>query len=248
MGAVPRALLVSLSAPASLPGSWPADLRAGLVAECDRAGAVLVGGDVSAAGQIVVTGTGLGVLPDGAAPVLRSGARPGDVVALAGTTGASAAGLAILLAGPDPEPGWERVLALHRRPQPPYPAGPAAARAGATAMIDVSDGLLRDAERIAAASAVRVDLDPAALPPEPDVADVAARLGADPMAWVLAGGEDHALLATFPPGTAPPEPFRPVGRVLPAADPADPADPAVPAVLVGGTPWHGSSGWRHFEG
>jgi thiamine-monophosphate kinase len=240
MGAEPRALLVSLAAPPSLAAAWAADLRAGLVEECGRAGAVLVGGDVSAAAEVVVTGTALGVLPPGVAPVLRSGARPGDVVALAGTTGVSAAGLAVLRAGRDPEPGWERVLALHRRPRPPYAAGPAAARAGATAMIDTSDGLLRDVQRIAAASAVRVDLDPAALAPAPDVAAVAARLGADPAAWVLTGGEDHALLATFPPGTVPPETFRPVGRVLPA-------DGDAPAVLVGGTPWPGSPGWRHFE-
>ena len=236
MGAVPRAMLVSLAAPATLPAGWARALREGLVEECSRAGAVLVGGDVSAASEIVVTGTAVGVL-DGVAPVLRSGARPGDVVALAGATGASAAGLAVLAAGFGDEPEWERVVRLHLRPVPPYAAGPAAARAGATAMIDTSDGLLRDAERVASASGVRIDIDPAA--PEADVAAAAERFGADALGWVLGGGEDHALLATFPASVTPPEPFRPVGRVLPAGD--------GPAVLVAGERWHGSPGWRHFS-
>jgi thiamine-monophosphate kinase len=239
MGAVPRALLVSLAAPASLPAAWARALREGLVEECARAGAVLVGGDVSAASEIVVTGTALGVLA-GVAPVLRSGARAGDVVALAGATGASAAGLAALTAGLAAEPALERVLRMHRRPSPPYAAGPVAARAGATAMIDTSDGLLRDADRVATASGVRIDLDPAALAPAADVAAAAERLGVDPLDWVLGGGEDHALLATFPASAAPPEPFRAVGRVLPAG--------GGPAVLVAGEPWRGSPGWRHFSG
>jgi thiamine-monophosphate kinase len=241
MGAVPRAMLVSLAAPATTPAGWARALREGLVDECSRAGAVLVGGDVSGASEIVVTGTAVGVL-DGVAPVLRSGAGAGDVVALAGATGASAAGLAALMSGAGDEPEWERVVRLHLRPMPPYAAGPAAARAGATAMIDTSDGLLRDAERVASASGVRIDLEPAALTPEADVTAAAERFGADALGWVLGGGEDHALLATFPAAVTPPAPFRAVGRVLPAGDAHG------PAVLVAGEPWHGSPGWRHFSG
>jgi thiamine-monophosphate kinase len=159
------------------------------------------------------------------------------VVALAGTTGSSAAGLAVLENGIDPA-GFERLVALHLRPRPPYPAGPAAARAGATAMIDISDGLLRDALRVARSSGVRLDLDPAALPADADVVTVAGKVGADPADWVLGGGEDHALLATFPPGTALPPQFRAVGEVRAAAE--------TPDVLVAGTPWPGSPGWQHF--
>jgi thiamine-monophosphate kinase len=239
MGAVPRAIVVSLAAPASLPSAWARDLRHGVVAECARAGAALVGGDVSEASEVVVTGTAVGVLA-GVAPVLRSGARPGDVVALAGVTGHSAAGLALLLAGRAADPGdpvGERAVALHKRPEPPYGAGPAAARAGATAMIDTSDGLLRDAARVAAASGVAVDLDPDALAPDAALVALAARLDADPLAWVLAGGEDHQLLATFPAGTALPPPFRQVGDVRAGG----------PAVTVGGHPWAGPTGWRHWD-
>ena len=236
MGAVPRAIVVSLAAPPSLASAWARDLRRGIAEECARAGAALVGGDVSEASEVVVTGTAVGVLA-GVAPVLRSGARPGDVVALAGLTGHSAAGLAVLLAGQEPtDPAAERAVALHKRPDPPYAAGPAAARAGATAMIDTSDGLLRDAARIATASGVAVDLDLAALTPDAGLAALAGRLGADPLAWVLAGGEDHKLLATFPAGAGLPPPFRRVGAVTAGE----------PTVTVGGRPWHGETGWRHF--
>jgi len=239
MGAEPRAIVVSLAAPPALPSAWARDLRRGVAEECARAGAALVGGDVSEAAVVVVTGTAVGVLA-GVAPVLRSGARPGDAVALAGVTGHSAAGLALLLAGLAglADPAAERAVALHKRPEPPYAAGPVAARAGATAMIDTSDGLLRDAARVAEASGVAVDLDPDALAPDAGLAALAARLGADPLAWVLAGGEDHQLLATFPPGTALPEPFRRVGDVRPGSG----------EVTVGGHPWAGPTGWRHFGG
>ena len=235
MGGEPRAIVVSLAAPASLPSAWARDLRRGVAEECARAGAALVGGDVSGASEVVVTGTAVGVLA-GVAPVLRSGARPGDVVALAGVTGHSAAGLAVLLAGGPADPVAERAVALHKRPEPPYAAGPVAARAGATAMIDTSDGLLRDAARVAAASGVAVDLDPDALAPDAGLAALADRLGADPRAWVLAGGEDHQLLATFPAGAALPPPFRRVGEVRDGAG----------EVTVGGRPWRGDTGWRHW--
>jgi thiamine-monophosphate kinase len=237
MGGEPRAILVSLAAPPDLPAAWARDVRRGIAAECARAGAALVGGDVSEAAEVVVTGTAVGVLA-GVAPVLRSGARPGDVVALAGVTGHSAAGLALLLAGDVPaDPAAERAVALHKRPEPPYAAGPAAAHAGATAMIDTSDGLLRDAARVATASGVAIDLDPDALAPDAGLAALAARLGADPLAWVLAGGEDHQLLATFPAGSELPPPFRRVGDVRAGE----------PAVTVGGRPWEGPTGWRHWD-
>lgn len=239
MGARPVALLVSLAAPAHLPAGFARDLADGLADECARAGAAVVGGDVSAASEVVVTGTALGVLEGGRTAVLRSGARPGDVVALAGVTGPSAAGLALLLAGAAAD--GDPAVRAHLAPRPAYAAGPAAAAAGASALIDTSDGLLRDAGRLAAASGAVLDLDPDALAPGTDLVAAAARLGAaDPAAraleWTLAGGEDHALLACFPPSAALPEPFRPVGRVLPGD----------PAVRVAGRPWAGPTGWYHF--
>jgi thiamine-monophosphate kinase len=256
MGARPLALLVSLAAPADLPAGWATDLADGLAAECTRAGAHVIGGDVSGAPLVVVTGTALGLL-DGPA-VLRSGARPGDVVALAGVTGPSAAGLDLLLAGwTDVEtadvvrllPGPQlrataaRLVAAHRRPRPPYPAGPRAAAAGATAMIDTSDGLLRDAGRVGRASGVLLDLDPAALDLTDDLVAIGLALGVDPLGWALTGGEDHGLLACFPPGTPLPEGFRAVGVVRePSGDGASGT-----GVVVAGRAWDGESGWLHFR-
>ncbi len=257
MGARPVALLVSLAAPAQLASGWARELADGLADECARAGASVVGGDVSAAERVVLTGTAIGVLDGPGAAVLRSGARSGDVVALAGRTGPSAAGLELLLASSgdppedltsDPAPAPDVVAALvdaHVAPRPPYPAGAAARQAGATALIDTSDGLLRDAERVARASGVVLDLDPDALAPGDDLVAAAGLLGDTApreraLGWVLAGGEDHALLACFPPDAALPDPFRPVGSVRSAQDGEQ------PGVLVGGRPWHGATGWRHF--
>ena len=160
MGAVPSALLVAFAAPPELPVSWAEEFTAGLAAECARGGAAVVGGDVARADSITIAATALGDL-QGRSPVTRAGARPGDVVAVAGKLGHSAAGLALLgrgLTGP------AELLAAHRRPRPPYDAGPEAARRGATAMIDVSDGLLADLGHVAGASGVLIELASGLLP------------------------------------------------------------------------------------
>ncbi|MDQ1294735.1 MAG: thiamine-monophosphate kinase [Actinomycetota bacterium] len=272
MGARPLALLLSLAAPGHLGTDWALRLADGLAQECRRAGAVVAGGDVSAASEIVLTGTAVGLLVG--PPVLRSGARVGDVVALAGRTGPSAAGLALLAAGAGGSTSEHaEFLAAHRAPRPDYSVGPVAAGAGAHALIDVSDGLLRDAARIAVASGVRVDLDPEALRPDramlraagtvlaarqPLVSrqPLAARSLRDPEVfltareWVLSGGEDHAFLGCFDPSSPLPRPFRPVGRVLalPRGPGGDTGKDTVAAVTVGGQPWEGSPGWTHFNG
>ena len=168
---------------------------------------------------VVLSVTALGDL-GGRAPVLRSGARPGDVVALAGRLGWSACGLAVLRRGFSSPIA---AVAAHRRPTPPYAAGPAAAEAGATAMCDVSDGLLADPGHLAAGSGVVVDLDRAALvraclEPAGPLQQVGAALGGDPLAWVLTGGEDHALVATFPARTALPVGWTAIGAVRRRAD------------------------------
>jgi thiamine-monophosphate kinase len=242
MGARPLALVVSLAAPSALSGDWATGLADGLEEECARAGAHVVGGDVSEAAEIVVTGTAIGVLEGPA--VRRSGARPGDVVAVAGRLGESAAGLDLLLAGrAEAADAFSALVRAHLAPRPPYPDGPAAGAAGAHSMIDTSDGLLRDAARLAVASGVRIDLDPAALDPallEPDgdLTRAAALLG-DParaLTWALTGGEDHAMLATFAPQATLPPGYRVIGRVLEGRA----------QVLVGGRPWTGRPGWTHF--
>ena len=129
------------------------------------------------------------------APVLRSGAEPGDVVALAGRQGWAAGGLAVLGRGFRSP----RVLVeAYRRPEPPYAAGQVAADAGATAMIDVSDGLLADAGHIADASGVSIDIRREAFEIAEPLHAVGSALGADPLQFILGGGDDHALLACFP--------------------------------------------------
>ena len=165
MGAVATALLVAFAAPPGLPSSWALDLvrvsRPSASAPGRRwPAATWPGSDV-----VLLAVTGLGDL-QGRDPVTRSGARPGDVVAAAGPLGHSAAGLALLTAGFSAGPAHAALaglIAAHLRPAPPYDAGPEAATLGATAMIDVSDGLLADLGHIAGASGVAIDVRAAAL-------------------------------------------------------------------------------------
>jgi thiamine-monophosphate kinase len=233
MGAEPTALLVGLAAPGDLPVAWAEDLATGLAEECSRTRATVVGGDLSAAPMIMLAVTALGDLA-GRAPVTRAGARPGDVVAVAGVLGHSAAGLALIQAGRT-EPA--SLLAAHRWPRPDYSAGPEAARAGATAMIDVSDGLAQDLGHVAGQSGVRIDLESGRLPQDDALREAARALGdRDPLDWVLTGGEDHALAAAFPPGTALPGRWSIVGRVS-----------AGRGVRVDSRRSERLSGWNHFR-
>jgi thiamine-monophosphate kinase len=233
MGARPTALLVGLGAPADLPASWATGLADGLAHECALVGATVAGGDVVRSDSVVIAVTALGDL-EGRDPLTRSGARAGDVLALAGRLGWAAAGLAVLGRGFRSP----RVLAdAHRVPEPPYAAGTAAAIGGATAMLDVSDGLVQDAGHLADASGVVVALDTARITVDDPVAGAAAAFNADPLVWVLGGGDDHALLATFPPGTPLPDGFVAIGEVTAGE----------PAVLVDGEPWAGPSGHDHFR-
>ena len=231
MGARPTALFVALALPDETTVDFVEDLARGLREACaDLApGCAVEGGDLTASDTLTIAVTAIGVL-DGRPPVLRSGARPADVVAVAGELGAAARGLALLFdrfrdAEGRPVPvdagaltAAERDdLAAQLRPRPPIALGPVAAGAGATAMMDVSDGLLLDATRLAEASRVSIDLD--------------AGMDADD----LRGGEGHALLACFPPEVHLPAGFRAVGRVAPRE--------GWPAVTVGGAPVTGHLGW-----
>ncbi|MFC8733429.1 thiamine-phosphate kinase [Luteimicrobium sp. NPDC057192] len=251
MGARPTSLVVSLVVPADLPVAWVTGLARGLAEACEPVGAAVVGGDLSGGDMVVVAVTVHGDL-EGRAPVLRSGARPGDVVAHAGVLGWGAAGLALLDAGlardaaARGDVALETLVTRHLVPEPPLDAGPAAARAGATAMLDVSDGLLRDGGRLARASGVVLDLDPAelggagALAAAADVVAPEGDAAALVRAWVLGGGEDHGLLATFPAGTALPPGFRRLGTAR------GPRDGETPGVLVGGAEADVPAGWDHF--
>ncbi len=238
MGATPTALLVALAMPDTTRLSFVTGIADGLRAACrDLApGCRVEGGDLTVSDTLTVAVTALGALA-GRAPVLRSGARVGDVVAVAGELGRAARGLRVLFerftdAAGAPIPVDERVLepeeltdlAAQLRPSPPVWLGPDAADAGATAMMDVSDGLVLDASRMAAASGVTLALE-------------SPLLGADP-ASALGGGEDHALLAAFPADRALPHGFVRVGTVQARGE---------QAVLVDGRPFEGRGGWDPYR-
>ncbi|BCB82154.1 thiamine-phosphate kinase [Phytohabitans flavus] len=231
MGATPTALLVGLCVPTNLDARWAEELSDGLGAEAALVGAAVVGGDMSGSPTLTIAVTALGDL-GGLAPVVRTGARPGDVVAMCGRLGYAAAGYTVLSRGFR----TPKVLVdAYRRPEVPYSAGPEAAGLGATAMIDVSDGLLADIGHVAKGSGVAVDLRRDAFEVPRQMRDAAHALGVDPYTWVLAGGEDHALVATFPPGLALPPRWRVVGVVREGS-----------GVTVDGRPFRGPTGWQHF--
>lgn len=231
MGARPIAFVVGFGAP---PDTLAADVAAfsdGMWAEAGALGCGVAGGDLVAAPLWVISVTVLGCL-DGRGPVRRDGARPGDTVAVVGDLGRSAAGYALWMAG---LPADEPLRRRHLVPEPPYGQGRAAADAGATSMMDVSDGLLGDLGHIAEASGCTIDLSTDLLGPDSAaLRSVAGAVVADPWDWVLGGGEDHALVATFP--ASPPVGWRAIGRVLDGA----------PGVLVDGAPWAGQRGWQSY--
>ncbi|MFF0487493.1 thiamine-phosphate kinase [Nocardia sp. NPDC004068] len=234
MGAEPSAFVVSLACPPDTAVEFVDGLVEGLWAEARRAGGSIAGGDVVSAPLLIVSVTAFGdpLRP----PVLRSGAQPGDILAVAGRLGWSAAGLAVLSAGLDPA-AYPEVVAAHRLPRPPYESVRNLPRGTVvTAMTDVSDGLLADTGHVAESSGVAIDLDPDAVR-DPALTPVAERLDADPLAWSLAGGEDHAFAATFPGGQPLPPGWTQVGRVTDGT-----------GVTVGGRAWSGPVGWESFAG
>src|SRR5215216_5034120 len=196
-------------APSDLPVGWVLDFADGLFHESQAAGVSLLGGDVTKARDITVAVTAIGSL-EGRDPVLRSGARPGDLVAIHGRLGWAAAGLAVLGRGFRSPPV---LVDAQRVPQLGYGAGADAARAGATSMIDISDGLLADLGHVARASHVLIDLSRNAFELAEPLQAVAAATGADPYSFVFTGGEDHALAATFPTTDSVPDGWLVIGRI-----------------------------------
>jgi thiamine-monophosphate kinase len=209
MGASPTGLLVGFAAPGDLAVEWVDGLMGGLREECAVVDAAIVGGDVAAADVVTIAVTALGDL-EGRDPVRLDGARVGDVVALAGRVGWAAAGFAVLSRG---FRSPVQVVSAHRRPEPPYAAGSLAADLGATAMTDVSDGLVIDLGNIAEASGVRIEIGAAALDMPAKIAEVGSALNVDPLSWLVTGGDDYALVATFPASVRLPDEWRPIGRV-----------------------------------
>ncbi len=235
MGARPQGVVVGLCAPGDTEVRWVLDLAGGLRAECVSAGVNLLGGDTTRAKEVTLSVTALGTL-DGRAPVRRSGARPGDVLAYAGRLGWAAAGLLVLSRG---FRSPRAVVDVQRVPVVPYGQGAVAARAGATSMVDVSDGLLADLGHVARASGVTIDVRTDAFEIPETLETVGSATRVDPILLVLTGGEDHALAATFPPGQVPGG-WTTIGTV-------DAAGEDGPGVLVDGSPFTGVPGWDHFR-
>lgn len=244
MGARPTSLVVALAAPAETPVSELEAFADGLADACATLapGCGVVGGDLSVSHTLTIAVTAFGDL-EGRGPVRRDGARPGDVVAVSGPLGLAAQGLALLFEhGVDDEGAPDASAAARLRsehpvplaaqltPHPPIADGPAAALAGATAMLDLSDGLALDARRVARASDVIIHLDGRAL----------AEHGTGVLA--LTGGEDHSLFATFPPEVELPGGFVAVGVVAAVDDHVG----GHPAVLVDGHVVDERGGWDPF--
>lgn len=245
MGGQPTGVVISLSLPGETSIGWVEDFARGFaqaLRQLSEHPIAVLGGDLGLSKEISVTTTALGETSKGR--VLRSGAKPGNVVAVAGRVGMASAGLA-LLDKPDSEHSWSRALRRvvqgQCRPVPPLESGPRAAEAGATAMLDLSDGLMIDAQRLATASEVTLALDSQPL------ADFARRLqpaadflGEEAMQWVLYGGEDFGLLATFPKDATIPEEFSIIGKVATAGSKGT-------AITIDGEQMSTSEGFDHFS-
>ncbi len=232
MGAAATAFVVAFGAPGYTPAAQTIELADGMWEEARKLGAGIVGGDLVSAPQWVISVTVLGDLGE-RSPVLRSGARVGDTLAVAGELGRSAAGYHMWHNRIE---GFDALRRVHLTPEPPYGQGRVAADGGATAMTDVSDGLMADLGHVAQASGVGVNVSTAALSADRDaLSDAADAVGVDAWTWVLGGGEDHALVATF--HGAPPRGWRPIGTVIDAP----------PRVLVDGEEWSGNPGWQSYE-
>lgn len=233
MGGSATALTVSLGLPGDLGVDWVLQFADGLAAECAVVGAEIAGGDITASDAIVI---GISAVGHADRAVRRDAAAPGDVIAFAGELGMAGAGFATLSRG---FRSPRAVVDAHRVPTPPYTAGPQAAAAGATALIDVSDGLLADLGHIARSSGVVIDLDSTAFPISEWVSTVADALGTEPLRYVLTGGDDYALVGSFRGDI-------PVGWTRIGVT-REPEQGDEPAVLVDGAPYEGVQGHQHFR-
>ncbi|KIM16615.1 thiamine-monophosphate kinase [Rhodococcus erythropolis] len=237
MGARPTAFTVSLGCPPSTPVDVIDAISAGIWDAATDLGAGVVGGDLVQSPVVVVSVTVLGDL-GGRPAVLRSGAKIGDKIAVAGLFGCSAAGLALLLDEAvllDESESFPDLLAAHRVPNPPYQSAWDAAES-AHSMTDVSDGLIADLRHLAEASHVRFDIVSAAVPTSLDVASAAEALDVDPLDWILSGGEDHGFAATFGPEVEIPSGWTVIGSVA-----------AGSGVSVDGALRESGGGWHSFS-
>jgi thiamine-monophosphate kinase len=205
MGAEPGEAYVVLGAPADLVEADILALVDGMLELAGETGTTLAGGDLTRAPVLTLALTVVGHAPAPADLVTRAGARPGDLIVLTGELGAAAAGR-LLLEHPNLAAGIEAETATRLRgrqldPAPRLRSGRALAAAGATSMIDLSDGLAGDAGHLAAASGTALEIEASSLPLAGGVAEVAAAAGLEPLQLAVSGGEDYELLATLPAGS-----------------------------------------------
>ncbi len=251
MGGKPTHVIISICAPGDTEAEAFYRIVEGAL-ECSKEfGARLVGGDTTESPVISITGAALGEMPDGLSPVLRSGARPGDAVMVTGRLGEAELGRRMAADALELE---SHLVLRHRRPIPRVEEGIKAARLGATAMIDISDGLLLDAGRLAASSGVRIEIDIDRIPipdgseGEESVVEDSAREG-QALRAALVGGEDFELLFTIPDELADSAveswgsarlPITRIGRVTEGAGVGLFPEDRIPPNLRGG-------GWEHFR-
>lgn len=199
MAASPRYALVSLSMPPETLESWVVELYGGMRTACDEYALSLVGGDLSRGRELSIAVTVAGEVAPGRA-LLRSGAKVGDRIVVTGTLGASAGGLAVERSE-DPSTissEWARgLVAAHQRPVARVGEARTLAEAGASAMMDISDGLALDLSRLCAESGVGARVEMRAVPVSPWLQQATPSLGLDPLRLALTGGEDYELLATL---------------------------------------------------
>ncbi len=203
MGAEPGEAYVALGVPTDLDEDGCLELIDGIAAVAAETGTALAGGDVTRAPAMTLAVTVVGHADPAERFVTRAGARPGDALVLTGELGGAAAGLLLLerpeLADAVPEHAAERLRRRQLDPTPRLASGRALAAAGATAMIDLSDGLGGDAAHLAERSGAALRIDADALPLADGLAALAAAAGLDPLRLATACGEDYELLAALPP-------------------------------------------------
>lgn len=245
MGARPLAALLSLSAPTSTPVAVVEEFARGIGTELDKYGTELVGGDVTAGENLVMSITAIGSLGGNRPPLTLTGARAGQIVVAHGRIGYSAAGLELLESGIDIPEVLEPLVLAYQAPELTPGSGLVARSAGATSMTDNSDGLLHDVGALARKSGVRIDLKSEAIAPDELLVQAGELLGVDPWKWVCEGGEDHTLIGTLQ-GEAPVG-FRPIGTVhKPASETGSSSNAASVPVTIDGQPPVYTQGWESF--
>ncbi|WP_124053864.1 thiamine-phosphate kinase [Arcanobacterium ihumii] len=241
MGAIPRTLVVGFALPAETEVNWMLDFARGMADACEPLGVGVDGGDLVRGEYITISVTVLGEIKN---PVLRSGAQPGDLFIHAGVIGHGIAGMSLLDAGftrENIESDLAGLIDDFLRPKPPLVQALAASDSQVlTSMMDVSDGLVKDARRIAKRSRVWIDIHTDALKSDlGELGKAAGRVGADRRQWICEGGEDHGFIATMRPDAILPAGFKIIGTVK--------APDMNGRVTLDGAEYAASGGWDHFH-